>query len=331
MLRRRFLQAGLAPAFSVSAGRVLTVRGPVRPDELGICLPHEHLFSNFGLDPADPPVYDEPRLLREVLRYVSSVRYLGAGAIADCTTQYFGRAPALLLRISEGARVHIITNSGYYGAAAGRYLPPHAHTESAGRIAARWTHEFYNGIADTRIRPGFLKLGIDPGPLKAIDEKLIRAAAITHRQTGLPIAVHTGDNPHAVRRQLAILAEENVSPAAWTWVHAHACPDHAALLDAARAGAFLSFDGIAPETVNHHLALVQLIKNDGRLPQVLLSHDGNSFRANGTRPLKPYTALFTHFLPALEKAGLSRRDLHRLTTENPARVFTIHPRLLRIA
>ena len=330
MRRRAFLQAALAPALPEAEGRIITVRGPVRPDELGVFLPHEHLFSNFGLDPADPPVYDTPRLLREVLRYVSSVRYLGAGAIADCTTQYFGRAPELLRRISEGARVHVLTNTGYYGAAGGRYLPPHAEQESAGRIATRWVEEFHRGIGGTGIRPGFLKLGIDPGPLKPIDEKLIRAAAIAHRQTGLVIAVHTGDHPAGVRRQLALLAEEGAGASAWIWVHANNCPDDQAILAAADAGAWLSLDGIAPETLGRHLALVQLLKQAGRLNQVLLSHDGNSFRANGSRPLKPYTALFTHFLPLLEKSGFSRREIRLLTIENPARAFTVRARLAGI-
>lgn len=330
MRRRTFLQAGLVPAFPISAGRVTTVRGPVRPEELGVCLPHEHLFSNFGLDPADPPAYDEPRLLREVLRYVSSVRYLGAGTIVDCTTQYFGRAPELLRRISEGARVHIVTNTGYYGAAEGRYLPAHVNEETVGRIAARWVAEFHGGIGASGIRPGFIKLGVDAGPLKPVDEKLVRAAAIAHRQTGLTIAVHTGDNPEAVRRQLALLAEEGVEPEAWIWVHANNCRDEGALLEAARAGAWLSFDGIAPESVERHRALVQMMKTEGRLGQVLLSHDGNSFRANGTRPLKPYTALFTHFLPALEKSGFPRRELQRLTVENPARAFTLRARVTGI-
>lgn len=330
MHRRTFLQAGLAPAFSISSGRILTVRGAIRPDELGVCLPHEHLFSNFGLEPADPPVYDAPRLLREVLRYVSSVRYLGAGAIVDCTTQYFGRAPELLRRISEGTGVHVLTNTGYYGAANGRYVPGYVHEESVGRIAARWVQEFHGGIEATGIRPGFIKLGVDGGPLKAVDEKLIRAAAITHRQTGLVVAVHTGDNAGAARRQMAILREEGVTGEAWIWVHANSCGDEGALRESAQAGAWLSFDGIAPETLDRHMALVQLMKSEGRLGQVLLSHDGNSFRANGTRPLKPYTALFTHFLPLLEKSGFTRREVLRLTVENPARAFTVRARVAGI-
>lgn len=328
MQRRIFLQALAAPiAATTSKGRIMTVRGPVDADDLGTVLPHEHLFSNFGLDPADPPVYETQKLMREVLRYVSSVKFLGCGTILDCTTQYFGRQPELLKRISEGTRVHVVTNTGYYGAAAARYVPASAYDESAGTIASRWVGEFQRGIGDSGIRPGFLKLGVDAGPLNAINSKLVRAAAITHRQTGLAIQVHTGDNPESVRQQLAILREEGVSPAAWIWIHANSCAAHAALLEAARSGAWISLDGISPGSVQQHLDLIRLFKQEGLLGRVLLSHDGNSFRANGTRPMKPYSALFTHFLPALHAAGYTQLEVRLLCQTNPAEAFSLRARL----
>ncbi len=326
MLRRSFLQIAATARPRPLEGSILTVRGPIRPEELDLALPHEHLFSNFGLDPADPPVYDTPRLMREVLRYVSSVRFLGCNAIFDGTAQYFGRAPELLRRISEGTRVHVITNTGYYGAANGRYIPVHAFDESAGAVAARWAAEFHQGIGGTGIRPGFIKLGIDAGPLNAINAKLLRAAAITHRQTGLTLAVHTGDNAAAAREQLAILREEGVSPEAWIWIHADNSKDLAPLLEAAKAGAWISVDGIAQDNVASRVAIVRRFKDARLLGRVLLSHDGNSFRANGTRPLKPYSALFTHLLPALRHDGFTPGELRLLTETNPARAFTVRPR-----
>lgn len=327
MLRRTFLQAA-AVRPRPAEGSIISVRGPIRPEDLGLALPHEHLFSNFGLDPADPPVYDTPRLMREVLRYVSSVRYLGCNAIFDGTAQYFGRSPELLRRISEGARVHVVTNAGYYGAANGRYVPVHAFDESAGAIASRWAAEFHQGIGGTGIRPGLIKLGIDAGALREIDAKLIRAAAITHRQTGLTVAVHTGDNIPAVTQQLQILRQEGVAPQAWIWIHADNCRDLPALIEAARAGAWISLDGIAPENIDTRVALVHAFRDARLLPRVLLSHDGNSFRANGNRPLKPYSALFTHMIPALHRGGYTPAQIRLLTETNPARAYTVRPRLL---
>jgi phosphotriesterase-related protein len=60
---------------------------------------------------------------------------------------------------------------------------------------------------------------------------------------------------------------------------------------------------------------------------MLLSHDGNSFRSGGRRPMRPYTLLFEQFLPQLRRAGLREEEMDRLTRDNPARAFTVRRRL----
>ncbi|GIU80322.1 MAG: hypothetical protein KatS3mg005_3560 [Bryobacteraceae bacterium] len=153
----------------------MTVRGPVSPGSLGLMLPHEHLFSNFGEEPAEPPHYDEAALLREAVPYARRVKVLGCRALADATAAWFGRSPALLKTISEKTGLHILTNTGCYGAASDRYVPQHAFEEDAARLAGRWVREWREGIAGTGVRPGFIKTGEDAGPLSEIDAKLVRA------------------------------------------------------------------------------------------------------------------------------------------------------------
>ncbi|MFB3825543.1 MAG: phosphotriesterase [Bryobacteraceae bacterium] len=322
MTRREFVALSLAAV--PARGRVMTVRGPVAPAALGALLPHEHLMSAFGEEPADTADYDREALAAAVLPYLAKLKKLGCGAIADCTAARFGRDPALLRALSEKSGLHVLTNTGYYGAAKDRYVPPHAFEETPRQIAARWTREWREGIAGTGIRPGLIKLGVDPGPLSAIDRKLVEAGAIAHRETGLAVAVHTGDSPAGAREQIAIFRQAGVSPRAWMWVHANNCKDDAALRWAAEQGAWLSFDGLDAATAPRHLELVQMVKKLGRLDQVLLSHDGNSFRAG--RPPKPYDALFTDFIPRLRAAGFASAEIRQLTQRNPQRAFTIEVR-----
>ncbi len=326
MKRREFILSAAA-AVMPGEGAIWTVRGAIKPKELGLCLPHEHLFSMFGADPAEHAVYDAPKLMGEVMRYVSSVKYLGCASIADATTAWFGRDVNLLRRISGGTGVHVLTNTGYYGSASDRYVPKHAYDESAKQIAARWVKEALEGIDGTDIRPGFMKLGVDAGPLSEIDRKLFEAACLAHRETGLLITVHTSDAAEAAGRQLEILKANGIASEAWVWIHANNCKDNGALKSAAEAGAWLSFDGIAPDSVERHIQLVSMMKSMGRLGQVLLSHDGNSFR-EGRRPMKPYSALFTHFLPALRDAGFTPAEVRQVTVDNPARALTVKRRLV---
>lgn len=326
MNRREFLFSAMAASAAPHAGSVLTVRGPIAPASFGLCLPHEHLFSMFGAEPAERHSYDEQRLLSDVVPYVSSLRELGCASIADATTAWFGRDVRLLHAISQAARVHVVTNTGYYGAANDRYVPKAAYEDSAEQIAARWTKEAVEGIEGLGVRPGFLKLGVDSGRPSAIDRKLFEAACLSHRATGLLITVHTSDAVESAGMQLDLLKAHGVSPDAWVWIHANNCKDGAALKAAAASGAWLSFDGIAPESIDRHLQLVSMMKSLGRLKQVLLSHDGNSFRAGG-RPMKPYSALFTHFIPAMRNEKFSESEIRLMTVENPARAFTVRRRL----
>ncbi len=208
-------------------------------------------------------------------------------------------------------------------------MPKHADGENAAQLAARWVREWREGIAATGIRPRFIKTGVDGGPLSEIDAKLVRAAALTHRETGLTIAVHTGGNPESAMRQIAILREEGVSPEAWIWVHANQVKsgEEEALLRAADAGGWISLDGLDETTQQRHLELVLRLRAKGHLHRVLLSHDGNSFRAGGKHPMRPYTLLFEQFLPKLRQAGLREDEIRRLTRDNPARAFTVRRRL----
>lgn len=327
MRRREFLAlcaaAGTAPGQTNE--QIMTVTGPLASGEAGTILPHEHVMSIFGGDPVYRVKYDEEKLFETVVPYLKSLGDLGCDMVADCTAAWFGRAPVLLKEISEKTGVRILTNTGYYGAANDKYVPKHAMKETAGAIAGHWVTEWKEGIDGTAIRPGFMKIGVDSGPLSEIDAKLVRAAAIAHGETGLVMAVHTGGNPESASQQLDILKSEGVSPEAWIWVHANKVEDPDDLLRAADSGAWIELDGIAEEAVEDHLKLVALMKEHGHLKRTLLSHDGNSFRYGG-RPPKPYGSLFTHFLPALKQAGYTESDFRQLVSANPANAFTIRKR-----
>jgi len=309
-------------AAKASAGTIQTVTGSIRPEDAGITLPHEHIMSLFGAEITAKPTYDEEQLYKTVLPYLRQLKQMGCGTIADCTTAYFGRSPQILKKVSEETGLHILTNTGYYAAANDKYVPPQAYKESAEQLAIRWTKEFEDGIEGTGIRPGFIKIGVDSGPLSEIDRKIVRAAALTNRETGLTTASHTGDNLDSVKQQLQIFKEVGADPSAWIWVHANNVKEPADLLTAAEQGAWVELDGVRSENAEQHLKLVTLLKEKGYFEQILLSHDGNSFRY-GDRPAKAYDWLFEGFIPLLASSGFSEAQIKSLTVDNPARALSL--------
>jgi len=219
--------------------------------------------------------------------------------------------------------VNILTNTGYYGAAKDKHLPRHAFTESTAQLAARWTREFDRGIDGTDIKPAFMKIGVDEAPLSEVDAKLVRAAALTARATGLPIASHTSTGAAAMA-EIDLLDRGGVPAGAFIWVHAQSERDSTFHTRAARAGAWVEFDGVSDASVDRHVELVRQMKAQGLLERVLVSQDAGWYHVGepGGGQFRSFDTLFTKFIPALTNAGLTKEDVRKLLVENPRRALT---------
>jgi phosphotriesterase-related protein len=185
-----------------------------------------------------------------------------------------------------------------------------------------------DGIEGTGIRPGFIKTGVDAGPLSAIDRTLVQAAARTHRRTGLTIASHTGNTQAAVE-QMGVLADERVRPDAFIWVHAQNDWDLESRVEAARRGAWIEIDNIGEQTVGSCVDRVTALKTRGRLDRLLVSHDAGWYTPGEPRggTFRGFDTLYTLFVPALRTAGWSAAEVDRLLVANPAAAFTIGGRI----
>ncbi len=305
--------------------RIETVTGPMEPEALGLTLMHEHVLVDFvGAADVSPARYDAGEAFKAVLPHLTQARQLGCETLVECTPAWLGRDPRLLKRLSEASGVRILTNTGYYGAAGDKFVPAHAFQETAGQLASRWIAEWKHGIADTGIRPAFMKIGVDEdAKLSEIDAKLVHAAGLTHLATGLPIASHTGTGAAAIA-QLDLLDAAKVPLDAFIWVHAQGEKGETFHADAARRGAWVEFDGISESTAERHVHLVDRMKAQRLLERVLVSHDAGWYRVGepGGGTFRPYDTLFTTFLPALKARGFSDADVRQLLVDNPRRALT---------
>ncbi len=296
---------------SDASGLVQTVTGPIAAARLGLTLMHEHVLVDFiGADQVSPQRYDANHAFTTVLPHLLQARQHGCATLVECTPAYLGRDVTLLKRLSEASGLHILSNTGYYGAAKDKHLPRFAFTESAEQLAARWTREFEQGIDGTSIKPAFMKIGVDEAPLSDVDAKLVRAAAITSRSTGLSIASHTGTGLAAMA-ELEVLDAARVPASRFIWVHAQNERDPAFHMRAAKAGAWVEFDGISETSIARHVELVVQMKSQGLLGRVLVSHDAGWYHVGepGGGQFRPFDTLFTKFIPALRAAGVTSAEV----------------------
>ena len=310
-----------------AVGKVMTVMGLIDPNDVGFALTHEHVLVDFiGADQVSKDRYDEDTAFKKILPYLQQAKALGCETFVECTPSYIGKDVALVRRLSKATGLHMLTNTGYYGAANDKFVPAHAYDESADELADRWVMEWEKGIDGTSVRPGFIKIGVDRESLSKIDEKLVRAAARTHLRTGLTIMSHTGPAIPALE-EITVLHEEGVHASAWIWTHAQNERDNEKHKIAAEKGVWIAFDGLNAneKPLARDLKHLRAMKVFGLLDHVLLSHDAGWYRPgepDGGR-FRPFVDLFETFLPALRKHGFTQDEIDLMTVENPKRAFTI--------
>ncbi len=312
-------------AGSADVGRIITVLGPIPPEDLGVTLPHEHVLVDFvGADKISPDRFDPEDAFTQILPHLRELKALGCRSLVECTPAYLGRNPLLLKRLSEVSGLHLLTNTGYYGASENKFLPAHAHRETADQLAARWLKEWQEGIEGTKIRPGFIKIGVGGQRLSDLHRKLVRAAAKAHLGSGLAIASHTGPANLALE-EVAILREEGVSGAALIWVHAQAEQDVETALRVARQGCWVSYDGFDTPETKRYVELLNRFRKEDRLGQVLLSHDAGWYRPGEPKggQFRSFDVLFRVLVPALKEAGFNRNQIDQVLIRNPAKAFAV--------
>lgn len=303
-------------------GTIITVLGPIESEHFGPALVHEHILVDFiGADQTGYHRWDREKVVQKMKPYLIEAKEKGIKGFVDCTPAYLGRDPWLLQRLAVETGLHILTNTGLYKEP---YLPPYAFQESADQLAERWIREFEKGIETSRVKPGFIKIAVNPGPLIPIQVKIVQAAARASKATGMVIACHTGHG-QAGMEALDLLEKEGLSPNRFIVVHADAERDPQYHYQWARRGAWVEYDGIGGRPLSEHIQLILQSKEKGYLHRLLISHDAgwyNPDQPEGGQP-RGYTTITEELIPALKKAGITEQEIRQILRENPQKAFQL--------
>ena len=197
--------------------QLITTLGPKRQSELGLILPHEHVFTD--LRTPDTPGHgeaDPEKVVAVMAPQLVEARRAGVSLIVECTPVGVGRRADLLKAISEAADLPLVIPTGIYREP---WVPDWAYRASEDDLAGWMEGELKGEIKDSGVRAGFIKLSSGDDGFTPVEEKILRAAARTSCKTGSVIASHTirGD---VIFQQLKLLEELGVPPDRFIWVHA---------------------------------------------------------------------------------------------------------------
>ncbi len=315
---------------------VQTVTGRVAATDLGRTLIHEHVligFPGWQLD-ALAPRYVRAEAMTRAVDQMQELRGLGVGTFVDPCPMDLGRDVEFLAELSQRSGLRIVCTTGAYFEAEGiTYTFRHMPVEE---ITAIYIKEITEGVGDTGIRAGAVKIATGAQQISDYERKLVVAGARAARETGVPLISHTQE-ASCGHDQIDLVTREGVPAGRLVVGHSDGVDDHDYHRSLAERGAFVGFDRfgislIVPDEVR--VKNVLLLAKSGHVRNILLSHDSISCWQGRPLPFanrhedvlamlpdwRP-TSILRKIVPQLRAGGLHDDDITTILVDNPRRFF----------
>lgn len=339
---------------------VQTVTGPVPTADLGLVLPHEHLFNDLS-SVLDAPSYEFSRSLAgqrvsasaasflrhdpyccmdnisakpidDVLHEVEAFRAVGGGTLVDVTpSSAIGRDPVSLRETSQRSGINIVMGCGAY---LEKFEDTRINATAVDGQAQTIDDELTRGTPDHHIRPGLIgEIGVSPDFTPAEGLSLRAAALAQLNHPHVPLMIHLPGWQRRAHEVLDIVLDEmGVAPDRVVLAHMDpSSPDTAYQFALAERGVWLEFDmigmdvtfpheGSAPSAESTADAVAGLTSR-GHAGQLLLSHDLFLKQMWTQHGGNGLTFVPTIFTEMLLARDVDHALVRRLTHHNPARML----------
>ena len=299
---------------------LFTTLGPLTKDQLGMILPHEHVFVD--LRTPDQPGYamaEAADVIARMQPQIERIKRLGVTALVECTTIGVGRRADLDLAVSLAANFPIIVPTGSYREP---WITDWVAAASEIELEDWMVRELTIRFDEADYRAGWIKISAGDDGISAVEERILRAAARAGARTGAVIGSHTIKG-RVVMRQLDIIESEGCGADRFISIHTQEEADIGLHRAVAARGAWIEYDHVGRSPDEDVIALILAAIKAGNGDRLLLSHDLGWYDPalpGGGTP-RPYTHLSEVLLPKLTAAGVTKETIRRLTHDNPFAAF----------
>ena len=325
---------------STSNGAVTlnTARGAIGTADLGVTLMHEHVFvmtteivENYPEGWGDGAKREADAIVR-----LNELKARGVDTIVDLTVVGLGRYIPRIARIAAATELNIVVATGLYTY---NDVPMHFHYLGPGAplggpeiMTEMFVRDIEHGIADTGIKAAILKCATDePGVTPGV-ERVLRAVAAAHRETGVPISTHTHAATRRGLEQQRIFAEEGVDLSRVVIWHSGDTTDVAYLEELIAAGSYIGMDRFGVDaylSTEERVKTVATMCERGHADRMVLSHDAFCYfdaLPEATLPVAlpnwHYLHIHNDVIPALKERGVTDGQLATMLVDNPRRIFS---------
>jgi phosphotriesterase-related protein len=316
---------------------VQTVAGPVDSADLGFTLMHEHVVS------ADPEImanypdwWDEDADVAAARAELARIADLGVRTVVDLTVIGLGRDVGRVRRIAASTGLHVIAATGVYAFA---QLPRFFTRRGPGTpnggpdiLETLFIRDITEGIAGTGIRAGIIKCVTDEAGLTPDVEHALRASAVAHRATGVPISTHTNAAAQRGLDQQRVFAAEGVDLTRVIIGHSGDSTDLDYLMRLMDAGSYIGMDRFGLDTTlatQPRCETVAALAARGYAGQMVLSHDTHCFSLSWDRGMRAKVLPDWHLgfisagvLPRLLELGVTPEQIDQMMVANPREIFS---------
>lgn len=301
---------------------LITTLGRMQKTDLGLILPHEHIFVDLG--PIEEENYKRASAADVIALMgpeVKKAQALGVTALVECTPEGVGRRCDIDKAVSEATGLPVVLPTGVYREP---WVPTWAQEASTEELRDWMESELTFEAAGAGVPAAWIKVSAGDDGITQIEAKILRGAAMAGSATNAVIGSHT-IRGRVVRDQLDIIEEAGYSAGRFIWIHTQAEPDFALHLEALARGAWIEYDAIGSDNFRDELCidLIRRVLDAGYGERLLLSHDRGWYdpsKPGGGTP-RPFTYLSESLLPKLAAAGVDERTVRQLTHDNPFNAF----------
>ncbi|WP_433286058.1 phosphotriesterase family protein [Pseudonocardia sp. CA-142604] len=317
-----------------------TVRGAAGTDTLGRVLMHEHVFiltSDINYNFPEISGWEEDKRVDEAVERLASLRDAGIGTIVDLTVLNMGRFIPRLQKINEKVDINIIAATGLYTFDA---LPTFLSAVGPGTrlggeepMIEMFVKDIVGGIADTGVKAAILKCCTDQPGITPGVERVLRAVAAAHRETGVPISTHTDSHTRRGLDQQDFFEREGVDLSRVVIGHSGDTTDLDYLTEIIRRGSYLGMDRFGMDLLlpfEDRVQVVATLCERGFADRMVLSHDASCYMDWSPAERVPdalrmpnwhYNHISKDVIPALKARGVTDEQLDEMLINNPRRIF----------
>ena len=303
--------------------QLITTQGELGLEQLGMILPHEHIFVDLRTPDTEGYAQAESTdVITLMSPEIEKAKLANITALVACTPTGVGRRVDLVKAVSDATNFPIVVPTGIYREP---WVPEWVYEASEDEIYEWMVKELTIGVKSSGVRAGWIKLSAGDDGLTDVETKILRAAARAGKATGAVIGSHTIRHS-VVKHQLEIIESVGYTPERFIWIHTQAEVDVQLHIEIAKRGAWIEYDWIGlnedyPDSL--FIDYIREILDAGLGNQLLLSQDRGWFdpaKPNGGIP-RSFTYLTETFLPKLKEAGIKDDEIKQLTHINPFHAF----------